>query len=61
MTVRELITKLDLIILQDPTIADLEVDADGCDCIEPAVDVREHGMDPSGRRARRVLIARQAA
>lgn len=50
MTVREMMSKLQTMIDVDPSVADLEVDADGCDCIGDALDVRINGD--------RMLVAR---
>lgn len=40
MTVREMMAKLSAMIAVDPSVADMEVDSDGCDCIDSAEDVR---------------------
>lgn len=64
MTVRDLIRGLQQIVEAYPAGADLEVDSEGCDCVEPAVDVRVYSgsmtVDSSGIRSlgRRVLVAR---
>lgn len=52
MTVAEMIAKLQAMIAADPSVAELPVDSEGCDCTEEAVDVREYGPN------RRVLVAR---
>lgn len=65
MTVRDLINKLGLLIDADPSVADLQVDSEGCDCIDPAIDVRVYSerLTPRGHASgavaeRRVLVAR---
>ncbi len=57
MTVAEMITKLGAMIAADPSVASMQVDAEGCDCIELALDVYVHPdwQDPG---IRRLLVAR---
>jgi hypothetical protein len=54
MTVRELIAKLEAMIAADPSVADVKVSSEGCDCYGDAVDVR----DTNDGGDRRILIAR---
>ena len=54
MTVRELIAKLEIMISSDPSVADVQVIAEGCDCYGDAVDAR----DVVDGDERRILIAR---
>ncbi len=56
MTVRDLIDKLNGMVARDAAVADLPVDSEGCDYIEPAVDAVER----NGREGRRILIARES-
>lgn len=60
MTVAELIAKLQAMVTADPSVAELEVDADGGTSCEPVEDVREttHGYQPGERR---VFVARDPA
>lgn len=55
MTVAQLIAKLQAMIAVDPSIADVLVSAEGCDCYGDAKDARD--IDDGGDR--RILIARE--
>lgn len=57
MKVSELIVALTALVESDPTVADLDVSADGCDCYGDAVEVRVQDGGRDGGRF--VLVARE--
>lgn len=60
MTAQELLQRLQEIVAEDPTAAELEVETEGCDCFGDVQTV-EIGVDLLGEADRAIILFRKRA